>query len=70
LNRQFTQRKALSVRQAGALKRMVRVYRAQIGNFEALAQQFGINTAEPTAGGKGRGRSKKSRADEDQAQSD
>jgi DNA topoisomerase-1 len=70
LKRQFDQRKALTVRQSGALKRMVRVYRAQIGNFEALAQQFGINTSEPTATGKRGGRPKKGRAAEDQPQND
>jgi hypothetical protein len=49
---------------------MVRVYRAQIGNFEALAQQFGINTSEATATGKRGGRPKKGRAAKDQPQND
>ena len=42
LSEQLEQKAALSERQRGALKRLVRRYREQIPNYEAIAQEFDI----------------------------
>ena len=49
LAQQYARKHALSDKQRAALRKMVARYRAQITNFDELAQQFGI---EDKKGGK------------------